>query len=49
MLNPIVFWDLFRALGPFHIDRFATTFNTQLPNFNSYFAEVRSSGVDAFA
>ncbi len=31
------------------IDRFATTNNTLLKRFNSYFYEVATDGIDAFA
>ncbi len=50
-------WQLHRGLfqyidklwGPHTIDRFATMENTQLPTYNSRFADPCSSGVDALA
>ena len=48
-LNQFVFADLQRTIGPCTIDRFATMANALLPVFNSYFLELGSSGVDAFA
>ena len=48
-LNQFVFADLQRTIGPCTIDHFATTANALLPVFNSYFLELDSFGVDAFA
>ncbi len=33
----------------FTIDRFATSTNTLVPTFNSFFHEINTSGIDAFA
>jgi hypothetical protein len=40
---------LFDVIGPFSIDRFATSRNALLSLFNSYLYEENTSGVDAFA
>ena len=48
-LNPRCFRLLQRAWGPHTVDRFATANNTQLPRFNSAWADPRSEGLDAFA
>ena len=48
-LNPHIFAQLREAFGDLDIDRFATSQNTLLPKFNSYFHESGCFGVDAFA
>ena len=47
-LNPQLFDMLHRAWGPFAIDRFAASYNTQLPHFNSRFWCSEAEAVDAF-
>ena len=47
-LNPELFAMLHRAWGPFTIDRFAASYNTQLPRFNSRFWCPETEAVDAF-
>ena len=48
-LNQFVFADLQCTIGPCTIDHFTTMANALLPVFNSYFLELSSSRVDAFA
>ena len=48
-LNQFVFADLQCTIGPCTINCFAAMANALLPVFNSYFLELSSSGVDAFA
>ena len=47
-LNPELFAMLHRAWGPFTIDRFAASYNTHLPRFNSRFWCPETEAVDAF-
>ena len=47
-LNPQLFDMLHRAWGPFTIDRFAASYNMQLPRFNSRFWCPEAEAVDAF-
>jgi hypothetical protein len=44
-----IFAYMFDTIGPFSIDRFATANNRVLEMFNSYFYEVGTAGIDAFA
>ena len=46
-LHPNLFQYIDKLWGPHTIDRFATLVNTQLPVFNSRFAEPLTSGIDA--
>lgn len=48
-LNHNLFKYLERLWGPHTIDRFATGLNTQLPTYNSRFADPDSHGIDALA
>lgn len=48
MLNPQVFFQLDVEWGPHTIDRFASSYNAQLPRFNSRCWNRRSEAVDAF-
>jgi hypothetical protein len=56
-LNPIYEWQLSTSIfqhidfmwGPHTVDRFATHVNTQLPVYNSRYADPFSSGIDALA
>ena len=48
-LNRGLFLYLNRMWGPHTIDRFATLTNTQLPSYNSRYADPCSSGIDALA
>lgn len=48
-LNPRVFEYLDRVWGPHTIDRFAAFDNTQLPEYNSYYHDPATSGIDALA
>ena len=48
-VNPSVFRLLDAKWGPHTFDRFATYYNAQLPRFNSKFASLGCSGVDALA
>lgn len=47
-LSPHLFDMLHRAWGPFTIDRFAASYNTQLQRFNSRFWCPEAEAVDAF-
>ena len=47
-LDPLVFADLDKRWGPHTIDRFADTYNRQIPRFNSRFLSPGSEAVDAF-
>ena len=48
-LQPALFSHLDLLWGPHDIDRFACMTNTQLPVFNSRFADPLSSGIDALS
>ena len=48
-LNPAEFRRLDRDWGPHTVDRFATANNSQLPRYNSAWADPGSEGLDAFA
>ena len=47
-LSPLLFDMLHKMWGPFTIDRFAASYNTQLPRFNSRFWSPEAEAVDAF-
>ena len=47
-LSPELFAMLHRAWEPFTIDRFAASYNTQLPRFNYRFWCPQAEAVDAF-
>ena len=47
-LNPFVFGMLDSRYGPHTVDRFASTYNTQLQRFNSRYWNPGSEAVDAF-
>ena len=49
MLHPYLFAELQRKFGPFTIDRFATSLNTQLPRFNSRYWEPDTEAINAMA
>ena len=49
MLHPYVFTELQKRLGPFTVDRFATSLNAQLPRFNSRYWEPETEAVNALA
>jgi ribonuclease HI len=48
-LNPRLFNYIDKLWGPHTIDRFASLANTQLPKFNSLYAEPLTAGIDALA
>ena len=48
MLNPVMFSELDTLWGPHTVDRFADSFNTQLPHFNSRFWCPGSEAIDTF-
>ena len=43
------FLQLDRDWGPHTVDRFATALNSQLPRYNSAWADPQTAGIDAFA
>ena len=47
-LSPLLFDLLQKMWGPFTIQRFAASYNTQLPRFNSRFWSPEAEAVDAF-
>ena len=47
-LDPAVFAMLNALWGPYSVDRFASSYNTQLVRFNSRFASPGTEAVDAF-
>ena len=49
MLHPKLFQMLDHKWGPHSVDRFADSQNTQLPRFNSRYADPYSEAVDALA
>jgi hypothetical protein len=44
-----VFWDICECTGWPTVDRFATNANKLVARYNSYFWEIETNGVDAFA